>query len=258
MSSAPSAGQKVTNDPRAGNAINEAVGVVTSDSLAAESMNAGGSFGSDNPHAAPMKQPSKSTNTNTTDTSAATKLEAAPNSGLRDEATQPFHGTKELDERGHARQDSGIGPNRTPRERDGGTGGAEIVEDKKAGSNNQTSHTSSSNKQSSTSNNKSSTPTGPSAQAFNIAPTAAYEHSGNVADTKVHGKNLKSGDAADFKGDEPNASFSAEVGTEDDPGRRAAEQYQYRNTQSAEDTAKQGKSAEEGGVYAALKSEEQA
>jgi len=81
---ATSYGQKVTNDPASKNAINEAVGTVTSDSLAGESLKNSGSFGEGNPKAAASKQPSSSTTTNTHDTSNATKLDAAVNAEARD------------------------------------------------------------------------------------------------------------------------------------------------------------------------------
>ncbi|KAK3109827.1 hypothetical protein LTR53_016507 [Teratosphaeriaceae sp. CCFEE 6253] len=56
---------------------NENPGMVTSDSLAAESVQSGGSFGANSEARGPMSQPSASTNTNTTDTSSATELPAA-------------------------------------------------------------------------------------------------------------------------------------------------------------------------------------
>ncbi|KAF2278839.1 uncharacterized protein EI97DRAFT_431088 [Westerdykella ornata] len=75
-----SVGKKVTSDPAAKNAIPEAVGTVTSDSLAAESH----SFGAGNPKAGISQQPSRSSTLNTTDTSAARKLEPAENEEARE------------------------------------------------------------------------------------------------------------------------------------------------------------------------------
>lgn len=72
---------KVT-DPNA--TIHESTGLVTSDSLAAESLNSSGSFAANNPHAAVSKQPSASTTSNTTDTSGATRLPPAPDAEARD------------------------------------------------------------------------------------------------------------------------------------------------------------------------------
>ena len=64
---------KVTTDPASNNVIHEAVGIVTSDSLAAESK----SFGAGSSKAAVSAQPSASTTTNNTDTSNATRLDPA-------------------------------------------------------------------------------------------------------------------------------------------------------------------------------------
>ncbi|KAF2154059.1 hypothetical protein K461DRAFT_277126 [Myriangium duriaei CBS 260.36] len=74
-------GTKVTSDPQSQIPKVEGAGVVTSDSLAAESYNAGGGFSS-----APGSQPSKSTNTNNTDISGATILDAAPDAEARQTA----------------------------------------------------------------------------------------------------------------------------------------------------------------------------
>jgi hypothetical protein len=60
---------------------------VTSDSLAAESLQGSGSFGEGNPKAAASKQPSASTTTNTTDTSNARKLDPAVDAEARDAAS---------------------------------------------------------------------------------------------------------------------------------------------------------------------------
>lgn len=62
---------------------NENPGMVTSDSLAAESINEGGSFAANADARGPMAQPSRSVNTNTTDTSGATVLDAAPDAEAR-------------------------------------------------------------------------------------------------------------------------------------------------------------------------------
>ncbi|PNS16416.1 hypothetical protein CAC42_150 [Sphaceloma murrayae] len=77
------AGTKVTSDPeRFNKPINESAGVITSDSLAGESLASGGDFGSTTGAAASM-QPSASTTTNTTDTTNATILAAAPDAEAR-------------------------------------------------------------------------------------------------------------------------------------------------------------------------------
>jgi hypothetical protein len=77
------ASQQVTTDPQTtSNPKIEKPGTITSDSLAAESLQNGGSFGLGN-HAAASQQPSASTTTNNTDTSGATTLHAAPDAEAR-------------------------------------------------------------------------------------------------------------------------------------------------------------------------------
>jgi len=78
-----SQGQKVTNDPEGLNNPVYEGGFVTSDSLAAESLNDGGDYAEGNPHSAASKQPSKSSNLGTTDTSAAEELAPTRSGGGR-------------------------------------------------------------------------------------------------------------------------------------------------------------------------------
>jgi hypothetical protein len=66
----------VTKDPETfNNPKNENPGIVTSDSLAGESIQSGGSFAANSDARGAMGQPSASTTTNTTDTSSATVIE---------------------------------------------------------------------------------------------------------------------------------------------------------------------------------------
>ncbi|GAB7353751.1 hypothetical protein MBLNU459_g4144t1 [Dothideomycetes sp. NU459] len=83
MSYAP--GHKVTNDPAVTHPKAEKPGEITSDSLAAESLSQGGSFGS-NTSAFASAQPSASTTANNTDTSGATVLAPAPDAEARQAA----------------------------------------------------------------------------------------------------------------------------------------------------------------------------
>ncbi|XTI83998.1 hypothetical protein V2W45_1364891 [Cenococcum geophilum] len=73
---ATSHGTKVTKDTRAKEEIPEAVGTVTSGSLAADSLT-NGEFGRNNPKADATSQPSRSTTTNNHDTSSATTFDPA-------------------------------------------------------------------------------------------------------------------------------------------------------------------------------------
>ncbi|KAF2643872.1 hypothetical protein P280DRAFT_219712 [Massarina eburnea CBS 473.64] len=101
-----SAGTKVT-DPHS--TISESVGVVTSDSLAAESLKGSGSFGEGNVHAAASKQPSHSTTTNNTDTSGSTKLPPAADAEAR-EAQEGWSESQQLQAAKGLGKDAGIGP----------------------------------------------------------------------------------------------------------------------------------------------------
>jgi len=96
-------GMKNTTDPRAKEPIQEATGVVASDSLAADSYNSGGGF-ADNDDAAPSGQPGAGSTLNTTDTSAARKLDQAQSHATRndddDSATTGSAGTKYPDQSG--------------------------------------------------------------------------------------------------------------------------------------------------------------
>lgn len=74
---------KVTKDTRAKEEIPEAVGTVTSGSLAADSLT-NGEFGRNNPKADATSQPSRSTTTNNRDTSSATTFEPALDAEARE------------------------------------------------------------------------------------------------------------------------------------------------------------------------------
>ncbi|OJD33284.1 cell surface protein [Diplodia corticola] len=77
-----SAGQKVT-DPNAP-PVSESAGIITSDSLAAESLKGDGSFAAGNPKSGISSQSSAGTTANTTDTSAARTLNSALDAESRD------------------------------------------------------------------------------------------------------------------------------------------------------------------------------
>jgi hypothetical protein len=87
---------QVTTDPRSQNdPKNENPGVVTSDSLAAQSIREGGSFAANSDARGPMDQPSYSTNTNTTDTSNAVRLEPAVDAEAR-QASEEWNESAQL------------------------------------------------------------------------------------------------------------------------------------------------------------------
>lgn len=74
---------QVTTDPESNNVKNENPGIVASDSLAGESIKDGGSFAENSSSRGPMEQPARSLNSNTTDTSNATTLEATADRASR-------------------------------------------------------------------------------------------------------------------------------------------------------------------------------
>ncbi|KAF7195599.1 hypothetical protein HII31_03193 [Pseudocercospora fuligena] len=92
------------NDPK-----NEAPGMVTSDSLAAESIQEGGSFAANSDSRGPMAQPSRSVNTNTTDTSNAIRLDPATDAAAR-EAEQGWGDQSQLNAGSKLGKESGVGP----------------------------------------------------------------------------------------------------------------------------------------------------
>lgn len=75
---------EVTKDPRTKEEIPEAVGTITSDSLAAESLANNGEFGRNDPESGAASQPSRSTTTNNRDTSSATTPDPASNAEARE------------------------------------------------------------------------------------------------------------------------------------------------------------------------------
>ncbi|EGP92177.1 unnamed protein product [Zymoseptoria tritici ST99CH_1A5] len=78
MSYAPRTESRSEPEPK-----NENPGLVTSDSLAAESVQEGGTFAENSSSRIPSDQPSASSTANTTDTSNATRLDPAPDADAR-------------------------------------------------------------------------------------------------------------------------------------------------------------------------------
>lgn len=87
---------------------NENPGVVTSDSLAAESIQEGGSFAANSDARGPNSQPSYSTTTNTTDVSNATRLDPAPDAEAR-QASEEWSEAEQLNAGSKLGKESGVG-----------------------------------------------------------------------------------------------------------------------------------------------------
>ncbi|KAK3722400.1 hypothetical protein LTR37_002391 [Vermiconidia calcicola] len=182
-----SEGTKVTKDPQAlSNPKNENPGVVTSDSVAGESVKEGGSFAANADARGPMDQPSRSTNTNTTDTSGATQLDPAPDAEAR-QASAEWSENSQMNAAEGLGQDAGKGPTYSGAAQGGGV---------------------------SDSTNSATHPAGFAAND-NLQP---------------RGKNITEGG---FDGNEPNASFTTDIGGKDDPGRAALGGMQQGNVPSA-------------------------
>lgn len=171
--------------------------MVTSDSLAAESIQEGGSFAANADNRGPMSQPSYSTNTNTVDVSNATELAPAPDAEAR-QVSQEWDEAATL-QSALGRKDIGAGPtyntssgvvDQTNREERYGTGNAAP------------------------------------APGYAAHPASVMSEGGE-ATFQPKGKNLTEGG---FDPDLPNASGTADIGGKKDPGRQGLLDIEQRNT----------------------------
>ncbi|KAF4555018.1 Hypothetical protein D9617_3g020870 [Elsinoe fawcettii] len=194
-----SSGTKVTSDPETvNNPVSEGAGVITSDSLAAESLSSGGDFGSTT-GAVASKQPSKSTTTNTTDTSNATELAAAPDADAR-LAKESWSETAQLNAGREITENNAVFGGRT-----GGSSGPGV-----AGGNANAGVTATTN------------------AASGAGERGAAEQGNGLFQPK--GANLTEGG---FDGNEPNASFNQDIGGSKDPARVALQGLQKKDAQQA-------------------------
>ncbi|KAF2484102.1 hypothetical protein BDY17DRAFT_322976 [Neohortaea acidophila] len=194
-------GQKVTTDPQTlADPKTENPGLVTSDSLAAESVNEGGSFAATSDSRGPMAQPSYSSNAATTDVSNARILDSAPDAEAR-QASEAWNEAAILNANidGKRDKDLGIGPtwntpgpktvNPDQREARYGTG--------------------------------------------NAAPAPGYvAYSSQVSDGDGAPKQVPKGEGlteGGFNSEAPNASYNTNIGGGNDPGRRALGEIEEQN-----------------------------
>lgn len=168
-------------------------GTVTSDSLAGESISSGGSFAADSSARGVSKQPSSSTTTNTTDTSGATELPASTSAAVRGEEVS-----------GGA----------------GGSGGTDYPAAFSAGSTTGGGYTGGNGERSDLSGNTGSTSSG----------GRQTGSSGSDTTSGPKGDNIQEGG---FDSSAPNASFTTDIGGENDPGRAALQGMQKRDAQAA-------------------------
>ncbi|KAK5124797.1 hypothetical protein LTR85_001510 [Meristemomyces frigidus] len=218
-----SSGTKVTKDPETfNNPKNENPGVVTSDSLAGESITSGGSFGANSDSRGPMAQPSSSTNTNNADVSGATKLDAAPSADAR-EAQEGWSESAQLN--AGRELGSGAGPTYS----DQATGGS-LGSTSGGGSGSSSTGGGSGSGSENTDPSSSSTSSGGSGTAA-AAPGYTSHPAPSMGDSFApKGQNLQEGG---FSSDDPNASFTTDIGGENDPGRAALQGMQARDASAA-------------------------
>ena len=236
-----------TSDPeRYQNPTTEGAGAVASDSLAAESARSGGKFG-ENRDSQPLKQSGSSSTFNNTDTSSATTLAPAPDAAEReakaawqetaDEAKgpvgqkypegaggqsdiqpQPMDGQPSAGLRKVTGPDANLnGPGLRgvtgPSSSMGSTGGGQQY----SGSGAKSGPTENTYK-------------GDGKSDVDAAPGYVASVVSDPAQTgKPKGKNITEGGFDE--GDDQNASFNSDIGDENDPGRRAENEFQ-RTTQS--------------------------
>jgi hypothetical protein len=230
---------QVTTDPAGReNPIVEAAGVITSDSLAAESSTQHGKF-AENRDSAPSAVPSKSSTAANTDTSAATVLPAASDAAHRGDAGEalPTPKPKAAQSREHHPADTASHP---------------------------AAHSTSKSTHPKTNPHHGSTKTDAEKQKLNeehghvpIAPS--YVQTGHVArddpHNKPHGKGLK--EVQEFEGgDGKNASFTTDIGGERDPGRVAEQAFERANAVPGFEAGRRQKGVDGKGQYDALKDDE--
>ncbi|KAE8153875.1 hypothetical protein BDV25DRAFT_136440 [Aspergillus avenaceus] len=212
---------KVTNDPAANNTINEPSGPVAGDSLAAESATRGGGF-SQNRGAQPMGVSGSHSTLNNKDTSAATKLPSAPVGTARENIHRQEKYPEALggqgDFPGAHLPHSGYA---------GGPTGAKQQQQQQQQQNSQQHGTAS------------ASGSGYQSQPSNVgaAPSYVQDVVGDSGHKKPKGKNLQEGgfDAGN------NASFTTDIGSENDPGRLATKGFQQKQAESGPDGTSAGR-----------------
>lgn len=198
--------------------MQEVPGPITNDSLAAESVRQGGTF-AQNPDSQPLGVSGRQSTFNNTDTSGATTLSSAPQSGDREDLNRQERYPEALggqgDYPGAHLPESGYagGPTRAKKELGIGTHQYNTRERQAAaaGGSGRTAHN------------------GGTAPSY-VAPVTE-----NLGSLKPHGNNIHEGGF--FDTDRKNASFNSEIGSNKDPGRLAENKIQRANAKSGADAA---------------------
>lgn len=198
----------MSNSLRNGGVKDEPAGPVASDSLAAESVRRQGKFGENKDNQPMGVQGSHSTLANT-DTSNATKLQAAPDAEARLD--------KEEEEEGQSQRHSQTQARVQERTK---SHGDEQQQQEKHGQSQTYSKTSGA-----------SPSAAGSGSSVNTAPHYVDPVLGRVQDSKPKGKNLTEGGFEDAASQ--NASLNADIGSKKDPGLQAEREMGARNAQNA-------------------------
>ncbi|RAK70942.1 uncharacterized protein BO72DRAFT_393187, partial [Aspergillus fijiensis CBS 313.89] len=194
----------VTSDPeRYEQPINEPSGPVTNDSLAAESATKGGAY-AQNRGAQPMGVDGKNSTVTNTDTSSARKID--PNHrDTQDKYPEALGGQGNFP--GAHLPESGY------------TGGSTAAKQELGLNKGEYSAAASGQQHGS----------GYQGGVAGVAPSYVHDVLDNLGNTKPKGTNLKEGDIPD---DAPNASYTTDIGSENDPGRLAQGGFQLKSAES--------------------------
>lgn len=228
-----------TSDPaRYENPTTEGAGAVASDSLAAESARTGGKFG-ENRDSQPLKQSGSSSTFANTDTSAATTLAPAPDAAER-EAKAAWQD-----------ESNGVAGQKYPEGVDGQSDIPGHSMDGKASSGLRGVTGPSASMGSTSGGSGSDAKAAPAEDTFkgdgkadvDAAPGYVGSVVSDAAKTgKPKGKNITEGGFDE--GDDKNASFTSDIGDENDPGRKAENDMQKATQASSGSTAPRQKMGE--------------
>ncbi|RAL17108.1 uncharacterized protein BO97DRAFT_360821 [Aspergillus homomorphus CBS 101889] len=236
---------KVTSDPeRYEQPIKEPSGPVTNDSLAAESANKGGAY-SQNRGAEPIGVEGKKSTVTNTDTSSAHKIE--PNHrDSQDKYPEALGGQGNYP--GTHLPESGYTGGSTAAKKELGINKGEYSApqqpqqkntDKVHPHQHQPKHNVGQQQQQQQQHKVApASGSGYQGGVAGVAPSYVHDVLDNLGNTKPKGNNLKEGDIPD---DAPNASYTTDIGSENDPGRLAQGGFQLKSAESGPDGTPAGR-----------------
>lgn len=232
----------MTTDPASKtHPIVEGAGTVTSDSLAAESTTAHGGF-SANRDAEPSSVPSKSTTANNTDTSAAKVLPPAPDSEHRKDRTEQSSDTQHEHKHTHAEQHKHHQSHPTEHaSHTASTSSSSGNHQAKGGADHSSSQGMTPAEKAHLNEDHGHVPIAPSYVQADV-------YAARDPHNKPKGKNLTEGIDDDGK----NASFSTDIGGENDPGRAAEQKFERSNASAGFEEGPRQKKLDGAGTYDVL------